>query len=222
MGLIHSTYMVNKDLVLFLDSANVKSYPGSNTVWTDLSGNGNHGTLNSGVGYSANNMGYLTFDGTDDYVDCGNNASLDVNNNITASAWFYVNSVGSYQAILGKVTSGYTLGWEIANSSGTFRATLRPSTPAIEVVAGSLTVGNLYMGTMTFDDTTLRLYLNGVQVGSSTGAEMTLNSTQALTIGKGYAGTFFNGRISIVAIYNRALTATEVLQNYNAHKKRFL
>lgn len=221
MGLIHSPYMVNKDLVLFLDAANVKSYPGSNTIWTDLSGNGNHGTLNSGVGYSANNMGYLTFDGTDDYVDCGNNASLDVNNNITASAWFYVDSITGYRTLIGKVPSGSAFGWELANSSGTLRTTLRPS-PIRELIVGSLSIGNWYMGTMTFDDTTLRLYLNGVQVGSTTsGGPSTLNSTQPLTIGRRYDNPFA-GRIPIVAIYNRALTASEVLQNYNAHKKRFL
>lgn len=61
--------IVSSDLVLYLDAANSESYPGSGTTWTDLSGNGNDGTLQGGVGYSPNDGGSLTFDGSNDYVN---------------------------------------------------------------------------------------------------------------------------------------------------------
>ena len=63
--------IVENGLVLHLDAADTNSYPGSGTLWTDLSGNGNNGTLTNGPAYSSNNKGYFSFDGTDDYVDTG-------------------------------------------------------------------------------------------------------------------------------------------------------
>jgi hypothetical protein len=193
------------------------------TTWTDLSGNGNNGTLVNGVGYVGTNGGSLSFDGSDDYVDCGNNSILDVGNNITANAWFYVNSNSSYQPIVSKVLSDFSLGWEVANSSGAFRTTFRPSATQINLsVGGVLVIGNWYMGTMTFDGTTARLYLNGVQVGSTTsGGPVTLNSTQSLTIGRRVQGNFYDGNIAQVSIYNRALTPQEIQQNFNALRSRF-
>jgi hypothetical protein len=68
MGLSHSPSIITQNLVLCLDAANSKSYPGSGTTWTDLSGNGNNGTLANGVGYNSGNGGALVFDGVDDYV----------------------------------------------------------------------------------------------------------------------------------------------------------
>lgn len=72
MALAHNPKIVTDGLVLCLDAANPKSYPGSGTVWSDLSGNGNNGTLVNGVGYNSNNGGYLTFDGSNDGGGSGN------------------------------------------------------------------------------------------------------------------------------------------------------
>ena len=185
----------------------------------DLSRNGNEGKV-KGATFSSD--GYFDFDGSDDYIDCGNSSILDVGNNITVNVWFYVDSTSSYRAIVAKVLNDYSLGWEVANSSGTFRVTLRPSATQVNLVAGTLSVGNWYMGTMTFDNTTARLYLNGVQTGSTTsGGPVTLNSTQSLTIGRRIQGSYHDGNIAQVSIYNRALTASEISQNFNALRGRF-
>jgi hypothetical protein len=69
MGLSHSPSIATNGLVLCLDAANRKSYPGSGTTWTDLSGNGNNGTLTNGPTYSSANGGSLSFDGTNDVVN---------------------------------------------------------------------------------------------------------------------------------------------------------
>jgi hypothetical protein len=69
MALSHSPSIVTDGLVLCLDAGNPKSYPGSGTTWTDLSGNGNNGTLVNGVGYSGDNLGSLSFDGVNDYYN---------------------------------------------------------------------------------------------------------------------------------------------------------
>ena len=76
MSLYHSPQISLNGLVLCLDAANPKSYPGSGTTWTDLSGNGNNGTLVNGVGYSSDNLGSLVFDGANDYVNAGNLGSF--------------------------------------------------------------------------------------------------------------------------------------------------
>jgi len=190
---------------------------------SDASSSGHTITVN---GDATANLGFpasaFEFDGVDDYVDCGNNSILDVGNNITVNVWFYVNQTASFETIIAKVVNDYSLGWELDNNSGAFRVTLRPSATQIDLTAGSLSVGNWYMGTMTFDNTTARLYLNGVQTGSTTsGGPVTLNSTQSLTIGRRAQGNYYDGNIAQVSIYNKALTASEVTQNYNAHRGRY-
>ena len=166
--------------------------------------------------------GSFSFNGTSDGINVSSNSVLNVGNNITVNAWFFVNS-STYQPIVSKVLSDGSLGWEIANSSGTFRTTLRPTNTQINLSAGTLTIGNWYMGTMTFDGVTARLYINGVQTGStSTGGPVTLNSTQPLQIGtRGIGPNWYNGNIPQVSLYNRALSAEEVQQNFNALKGRY-
>ena len=203
----------------------------TNTVLLTCQGNSISDASSSGHTITVNgdataNLGFpasaFEFDGVDDYVDCGNNSILDVGNNITVNVWFYVNQTASFETIIAKVVNDYSLGWELDNNSGAFRVTLRPSATQIDLTAGSLSVGNWYMGTMTFDNTTARLYLNGVQTGSTTsGGPVTLNSTQSLTIGRRVQGNYYDGNIAQVSIYNKALTAAEVAQNYNATRGRY-
>ena len=68
MSLSRGPKIVTNGLVLYLDAANKKSYPGSGTTWTDLSGNNNTGTLTNGPTFDSNNGGSIVFDGTNDYV----------------------------------------------------------------------------------------------------------------------------------------------------------
>ena len=76
MGLAHSPKIVTNGLVLCLDAGNTKSYPGSGTAWTDLSGRGNNGTLTNGPTYSSTNGGSVVFDAVDDYVTVPHNRIL--------------------------------------------------------------------------------------------------------------------------------------------------
>ena len=219
MSIGYGPRVVTDGLVLALDAADTNSYSGSGSTLYDLSGGGNDGTIS---GATFNSDGYFDFDGTDDYIDCGNSSILNVGNNITVNVWFYVNQTSSFETIVAKVLNDYSLGWELDNSSGTFRVTLRPSATQVNLIAGTLSVGNWYMGTMTFDNTTARLYLNGVQTGSTTsGGPVTLNSTQSLTIGRRIQGSYYDGNIAQVSIYNRALSASEIQQNFNALRGRF-
>jgi hypothetical protein len=181
----------------------------------DLTGR-NTLTANS-LTYASNNT--FSFDGVDDLINAGNNAILNVGNNITVNAWVFIGSTASYQPIVSKVVSDYTLGWELANSSGALRATVRPA--PIDIASGALTINSWNMTTMTFNGTTLSLYLNGVFQTSSTGGSVTLNSTQDMYIGSRIQGNFFNGNVSNVQIYNRALTVAEIKQNFEAIRGRY-
>ncbi len=83
--------IITNGLILELDAANRKSYPGSGTTWTDLSGNGNTGTLTNGPTFSSANGGSIVFDGVDDYVNCGNASSLNFErtNSFSFCFWIY-------------------------------------------------------------------------------------------------------------------------------------
>lgn len=193
-------------------------------VWNDLSGKGNNGTLTNGPIYSGENKGVITFDGSNDFIDCGNNSSLNVGNTITFISWFYVNSIASYQVIGSKLLADYSLGWEFANQTGgVLRATLRPSATLIDLIADVYLINNSWnMGVMTFDNSTLRLYQNGVQVGQTfTGGPVTLNSSAVLRIGSRPVGDYFNGKMAHISMYNRVLSADEIKQNFNALRGRF-
>jgi hypothetical protein len=225
MAFVHSPQIVTSGLVLSLDAGNTKSYTSGSTTWFDKSGFSNNGTLINGPTFNTGSLGSIVFDGVDDYVTCGSSSILDVGNNITVNSWFYINSITSYQAIIAKHFSDGSAGWEMSNSTGgSLRVTLRPSATQINLSGGTLSVGNWYMGTYTFDNTTLILYLNGIQVGSTTtGGPVTLNTSRPLQIGvREIQGLgYFNGNIAISQLYNRALSAQEVLQNFNALRGRY-
>ena len=225
MAFNYSPKIVTDGLVFYLDAANTKSYIGSGTTWTDLSRGDNSGILNGAV-FNSLNGGSISFDGVDDNVNCGNNSALDVGNNITVNAWIFLPSAGAitgYRPIVSKVVSGATLGWEMGNSTGTLRCVFRPTSSTIDLSGPTLSIGVWQMCTFTYNNVTARLYLNGV-LGASTssGGPVTLNSTQPLQVAtRGIGGSTFFGRISMVSVYNRALSITEILQNYNANKSRF-
>jgi hypothetical protein len=196
----------------------------SSAAWRDISGQNNNGVCVATPTFNSANGGYLTFNGTTQYVNCGAGSSLNAGNTITVNTWFFVGSTAVYQPIVAKHTAAGTVGWEVANSSGVFRATLRPTATQINLAAGVLALNTWYMGTMTFDGTTMRLYLNGAQTGSATGGPVVLNSPQPLIIASREIdsfSTFFNGRIAQVSTYNRALSAEEVDQNFQALRGRF-
>jgi hypothetical protein len=211
MSLAHSPSLVLPGLVLCLDAANPKSYPGSGTIWTDLSGNGNNGTLVNGVGYSGSNLGSLSFDGVDDYINAGT-PSISVGK-ITVNAWMRITSGSLLQHIVDSASNSWHLA--ILNDNGPYfwnGSTYHQSAPA-------LTVGQWYMLTGV-QGTTLDIYINGV-LGQSiaTNANVTTNN---VNLGRYQSASRpFVGNIAQVSIYNRALSAQEIQQNFNALRSRF-
>jgi hypothetical protein len=228
MSLSHSPSIITQNLVLCLDAANSKSYPGSGTTWTDLSGRGNTGTLTNGVGYNSGNLGSLSFDGVDDYVNI-----LDSDNwfystgDFTIEFWYKFNSIpdsdgqffysqrvdgGNYFFIFATNTK-----WEFdsysANSQGPkITYTTTHNTTSWNCISLSRIQNNF------------SLYLNSNLVGSETNSFNLLNLNAPLEFGRWSGGPsrYVNSSVSSLKIYKgKGLTATEIQQNFNALRGRY-
>jgi hypothetical protein len=216
--------IVQSGLVLNLDAGVSSSYPGSGTTWTDLSGNGNHGTLVNGVGYSGSNGGALTFDGVNDYVVTGN-SGITGNQSWSLSIWVSVNVSEN-----GAGRQGWII-WEGAsNQSPNALISIGVNGGKVEVahwgndtafLNSSINFGNFQNITVTFNGSQELIYINSVNTDSKS---TSLNVTDGAWYFASRAGgtEFLNCNIAQVSIYNRALTAAEISQNYNALKSRYI
>ena len=222
----YSPRIVTSGLVLALDAAERLSYPRTGTTWRDLSGNSNTGTLTNGPTFSAGNMGSIVFDGTDDYVAIAN-LFLNTITNITLQGWVYISSTslkGPFVKVGGGV-NGYAIGVG-GNDFDTSGNQIIGIYPGVRWI---LTGNNYGTGwkffTLTLSTTSVpTFYLNGALIGSYPGTNP-LTPTSGAYVGRNVGDELtvraFAGNIAITQIYNRELTATEILQNYNATKNRF-
>ena len=237
MAVGYNPRIVTDGLVLALDAGNTKSYPGSGTTWTDLSGQGNDGTI---TGATFNSDGYFDFDGVnDDVIDTGT-SFLKTNDNVTLEAFFNHDSNSGSHFFLYEgegdgfgggvefhlyVAGGYLASW-FTTSSGDF-ALGGSSVSASAITAGEWNHAAVtYSNISTASGASSKLYLNGVEIDSGSGATVNIASmpTSNLLIGKPYStslGRRYNGQVAAVKVYNRALTDTEVKQNFNALRGRF-
>ena len=241
MGLSHSPSIVSSNLVLCLDAANNKSYPGSGNIWYDVSGRSNNASLINGPVYSSTLGGYFSCDGTNDYIEVADNSSLDFGaNNFTVEYWFRKNNItASYDNIWGvnKWNTGGSPGtneWglDIGNGlSGNGESVI------FGVESGSTTyamIVNNYPQTYLWNQLVgirsgsgLSIFVNGAMIGSSSPSNFT-SSTSVNNVGRTLriANSNLNNLYtqtdsSIVRIYRQALSADEVKQNYDATKKRY-
>jgi len=209
--------IIQTGLVLELDAADKNSYPGSGTTWSDLSGNGNNGTLTNGPTFNTGSLGSIVFDGVDDISIHPSSLYVD---NFTLSAWVYKTSSG-VQTIIAKGTAAFVLNFylRIGGNSGFFGS----NSSFTELAIPDLTLNTWNHTVLTYNKVSLNYYLNGAYV-NQTNATNTPSSTNSNTIiGRlgDFNGQYWTGRIAQTSIYNRALSASEVLQNYNATKTRF-
>ena len=220
--------IVTNGLVLSLDAANTKSYISGSTTWTDLSRSNNNGILTNGPTFNTGSLGSIIFDGVDDNVQLGNasniiGASQSV---ITINTWVKTNSIGSYKKILvtnvagsstltgiylsiGPSSFGLYLG--IITNNGANAAIYSPyiSTTQYSNICG------------TYDGSNIKVYLNGTLVATQPHTGNIVNTGITRISGYDNNAETWDGNISNVQIYNKALSTQEVLQNYNATKGRF-
>jgi len=181
------------------------------TIWSDLSGRGNTGTLTNGVRYNNSNSGSFVFDGVDDYVNCGT-PSIGTGK-ITVNAWVKINAGSLFQHIVDSASNSWHLAILNDNRPYFWNGSTYHQSSQI------LSTSTWYMLTGV-QSSTLDIYVNGVLSQSLTS---NLNvTTNTVNLGR-YQGASrpFNGNISNTQIYNRALTAVEIQQNFNATRRRF-
>lgn len=224
MSLSHSPNIVRNGLVLYLDAANLKSYPGSGSTWNDISGNENNGTLINTPTFSSSNAGYFTFNGSNNYINIPTSSNITFNSNdsYSVSSWFYVSSLpGRWSGIVTKsrdLGSWYGL-WIDPGNLYTFAST----TNNVNLYGSNVTVGwHNVCGVLNKSNNIKILYVDGIQVASTVPTSYYSIGSGDLTIGfaKG-TNEYFNGIISNATIYNKALSSTEVSQNFNALKDRY-
>ena len=197
------------------------------TTWRDLIGNGNTGTLVNGPTYSSANGGSIVFDGTNDYVDCGNTASLSAiggTTTITVSGWAYYTAYGGGGQPYSVITvKGNPWTWLLENPSNTFRFRITAGGADVAVPDTSTHLLNTWYNVVgTYDGSNMKIYVNGVLKNTQAQTGTLATNSETAKIGT-FQGTNYNltGRISNVSVYNRALTAAEVSQNFNALRSRF-
>jgi hypothetical protein len=230
MALIHSPRTVTDGLILALDAGNAKSYPGSGTTWTDLSGNGNDGTLVNGPTYSSADGGSIVFDGSSDYVQ-GTISSSTFTGPHSICCWFYRETVTQWSGLFSNnvnTTSCSILTFiNSTNFLGTNQAGVNATSISIDL--GSDHLNKWIYGVITFSGVSsgsavnVYAYKNGSLLTNSGSLYWNMSSSSSYYVGRHWTDIvqIHDGFIPQVSIYNKALTASEVQQNYNALKGRF-
>jgi len=234
--------IVTNGLVLSLDAADLNSYSGSGTTWNDLSGNSYSGSLINGPTFSSANGGSIAFDGTNDYVSSSAAASTTIlaNNQFTTNYWLQItgSARGDFFSIKNFNASSDDIGFFIDTSNKLniyfkVQGTVTNNGAAANnyaSVSNTIFSRNTIYNITCMKDASQKvvIYVNGV-LDNNTYSTVTNTANVASTdlwIGSNRSAVttpqfVFPGNIYNVQIYNRALSSTEVLQNYNAQKSRF-
>ena len=210
--------IVTSNLLFYYDAGNLVSYPKSGTSTRNLTSlSTNVGTLNNGVGFSSNNGGYFTFDGTDDNINIGTVGGY--SNQMTCEAWFRTTSSASWKdMICGPVGDViFTVNGNVIN----FGSQGNSPIPHINYSNTVVNTGAWFYAAATYNGSTVNIYINGVldatyaRTGSQTPGNLRIGSND------NGAGEFYNGDLPIVRMYSTALSQSQIIQNFNAQKSRF-
>ena len=211
MAVYSGPEIVNNGLVLHLDAANSRSYPGSGTVWYDLSGRGNNGTLVNGVSYNSGNNGGMVFDGTNDHVYYSNfNPSI-----FSCEVWF--NGTAGY------VLRKFNYGWGLYYQSPTSLAAWVDTDTNHRSTTQTFSTNGTTCVALVFANSQFTIYRNGTQVAqvTTTGSTVySVDTTFRLATDAG-SNSFLLGNIFSLKVYDRGLSATEIKQNFEATRTRY-
>ena len=222
MGVFAGPDIIEDGLVTLLDAENSKSYSGSGTTWKDLSPNQQDATMNSAPSFTTvDNIKHFDLDGTDDYFEISNYYNMNITNAETASCWVKSNTTNwnntgwlmskRNQFLLHPAINSKNFQWYV--HQGGFQATSYNDT--------SFDITQWHNWTGTYEGTNLTVYRNGKQVATRTVSGTLTSSTSSLYIGFDFGTRFGDAKIAYCMVYNKALTAAEVKQNFEAMRGRF-
>jgi hypothetical protein len=213
--------VVTTGLQLYLDAGQAASYSGSGTTWTDLSGNGRNGTLTNGPTYSSADGGSIVFDGTDDFVQCSGSVTATA---ATFVSWIRRNGTqGQYDGILfSRGTNVTGMNFQVSNQLG-YHWNNAVNTYGWQ---SGLTIPDLTwcMVAVSVTSTAATAYLcqsSGITSAINTVSHISTTLDDIKIGQEDFGGRFFNGNIAIAQLYNIALSAEQVAQNFAADRARF-
>ena len=223
MSIAYNSSIVTSGLACCIDAASTRSYPGTGTNVYDLSGNNFTTTMINGTTYTGGTNGYWGFDGVDDYI--GGNSLTTTLTGGTVEIWTYITAVNRNQGFFTLNTGAGSyinfwmpatnnMRWEIIGTTGSAYSTINATTIA--------TSGIWYNFTGTFNGTSTIIYVNGITETSQTMTNQPTGFyTAPISVGRYDASYPSASRISVARFYNRALSTTEVSQNFNALRGRY-
>ena len=212
--------------VFALDAGLTTSYPGSGTVWYDLSGNSRNFTLTNGPVYSSTNSGVIAFDGTNDYAELIYTLP---NNTITVMVWYYSGSWTTQSTLDSLISNDGSInsGMDIRKVGNDFQLIdwFNSSATSIGPTIGSIANNSWYLIVYTYDGTRYKTYLNNTKTNDSSVTGPRNTTAQKIQIANepffGGGTRALAGYVSEVRILNKALTDTELTTYYNATKGRY-
>jgi hypothetical protein len=210
--------IVTDGLIMCLDAANTKSYVSGSNTWTDLSRGGNNGTLINLPTFSSENGGSIVFDGVDEY---GTVTQLNTNTNFTFEVFLKCTNVFKDQMYMGTADTAVYVRilneqphMSIRTTPGLIQRTFSP--PII------LQNDRIYHIVSSYNGIQMKIYVNGVlYTGTILNENIIAWSINRIGMYRDASPRNFVGNIFLSKLYNRALSDSEVLQNYNATKTRF-
>jgi hypothetical protein len=230
MSFHYSPKIVTDGLVFCIDAANPKSFVNGNTTWNDLSRSGNDGTLINGPTFDSTNGGSIVFDGVNDYVNVGNIGDYSTLS-YTLESFVYPEFDSSTfgRNFLSKSTSCNSTEFTFEYGRQTNKFTFVSRNDITLVSNSTYPKNNWYHAVLSRTNNnngtyTNRLYINGVLDNTTTVNYSPNGGNGIIGIGLSINCTnvgYWLGEIAMSRIYNKALTSSEILQNYNALKTRF-
>ena len=233
MAVGYNPNIVTDSLVTFLDVANIKSYPGSGTTWTDLSGQGNNGTLTNmdGSNLDSANGGSFTFDGTNEYVQLPLITLLRASS--TISAWINIDDFTTGKNNKGRTfirRTGFNFNNLFAFYDGGYSFETNTNSNPHEISgrqngnisSSAISAGSWFHFSLVFDSNTFYGYVNGVLTGSASLADNLF--FDRIGDGSNFADAYpayMKGKISNFTVYNRALSESEIQKNFEALRGRY-
>jgi hypothetical protein len=221
--------IVTDGLLLNLDGSQKGSYPGSGTTWYDLAG-GVTSTLYNGSVYNSGNNGVMVFDGVNDYVDSGYDLSWNNTNSVTVDFWVKPSTVsGGNYGIIGKEYPNWE--WAFFQYSGNLQLvywnTAGGHSNDMDFSVYAFPTPNIwYHIVYTWNGSVSSFYINGTLAGTKTSVNPTINQNRSNNVMIGghtyiWADGYWSGSIGAVKFYNKALSGSEITQNYNASKTKY-
>ena len=218
----NSNVIVTSGLILNLDAGNVNSYVSGSATWNDISSYGNNGTLVNGPTFNSGNGGSIVFDGTNDYVSCGNPTNLQITKG-SVNTWFKANPVQN-TTYAGLIVKQNFLGVFIEATKLQIYDWGNSATRDTGVVVADNIWRNIcvtFTETVGTPSNNVKVYINGSLVLTTT-IKYVSNSAPFLI---GYGNIpyqYLKGSVSQTSVYSTILSSAEVLQNYNATKSRYI